>query len=199
MRRNQFMNVASRYIPANSVKISDKLSDAIAYAYEKKGQFVCIVYYGKQSKPVIHYRYSKPESREKAIREAFEGRRASLNYTKELREKRKAYVNSYKVGDIVNTCWGYDQTNREFYEVVGVNKKHVTMRQIAVKGYGTGFMSENVAPLPGSFIGEPFTRLAQEKGIKIGEHSFTFATLSDFSEPVAGLKVYKAQGVSHYA
>ena len=185
-------------IAKGAIKVSDKKSDAVAYIYENQGRLFAAVFFGKQVGPVAHYRYRSEAERAKSIAHYFEVRQKALAYTLERRAARKAWVNDYKVGEIVNTCWGYEQTNSEFYEVVGVKGKHVTLRRVAVTSYSTGWASEKVAPLAGEFIGEPFTRLAQERGIKIGSGSYTFATRTRF-EVVAGVKVYGAGHTSSYA
>jgi len=59
-----------------------------------------------------------------------------------------------RIGDIFSTCWGYEQTNVEFYEVVSLHgTKTVGLREIAhqvVKS--TSWFSADVRPVPGAFI-----------------------------------------------
>ena len=77
------------------------------------------------------------QKREKAIRKYFSVRQGVFKYRLEIKEAKRIWVNDYKVGEILNTCWGYDQTNREFYEIIAVKGKKVTLRQIAVTSYAT--------------------------------------------------------------
>jgi hypothetical protein len=191
--------IPARFIPPGALKVSDKLSDAIAYLYASSNGAPCArVFYGKQSKPVVAYHYRDQAAREAAVIQAFKGRQARAAKMAEHAAERRAWTNDYRVGEVVNTCWGYDQTNREFYEVIEVKGKHVIIREIAVAtksaGYGT---TENIVPLVGQYIGEPLRRLAQQHGIKTGKHSFTFATRSKFSEPARAVKVYEPQHISH--
>jgi hypothetical protein len=56
----------------------------------------------------------------------------------------------FKVGDIVNTSWGYEQTNVEFYQVIEVKPKTITVQRICsrmVEG-SAGYMSHSVMPVP---------------------------------------------------
>jgi aldehyde:ferredoxin oxidoreductase len=192
-----------RYIPKGMTKISDKQSDAVAYVQSRVNtatgttQWYGMVFYAEQSKPVANYRFRNEAEMQKTVAEYFKTRQESLAYKNKRSAERKAFVNPYKIGDIVNTCWGYDQTNREYYEVVGINKKHVTLRRIATTSYATGHMTQNVTPLPGDYIGESFTRLAQKNGIKIGQYSFTYASLTSFRESVPGVKEYAIQHTSN--
>jgi hypothetical protein len=62
-----------------------------------------------------------------------------------------------EVGAIFCWSWGYDQTNVDFYEVVGVTAKSVRVREIAsepVPGTDRGGMSCSVRPIPGRFTSE---------------------------------------------
>ena len=58
-----------------------------------------------------------------------------------------------KQGDIFVSSWGYDQTNVDFYEVVKVAAKTVTLIPIERKVQLKGFM-----PIPGSGKGKAFRR-----------------------------------------
>lgn len=73
-----------------------------------------------------------------------------------------------KVGDIFYNSWGYDQTNIDWYQVVGVTPtgKSVKVRPIAGKVKETGFMSGESAPQKGKFTGAAKTK---KLGIHNGE------------------------------
>jgi len=82
-------------------------------------------------------------------------------YKKEKRDARNAarktaraeYLATLNPGDLFYTCWGYDQTNREFYQVIRVNAGSVTIREVAQDSEPAEFMAENVAPVKDQFIG----------------------------------------------
>src|SRR5207245_2848035 len=87
-----------------------------------------------------------------------------------------AWVNPLKVGDILSTCWGYDQTNVEFYAVTRVSGRRTWIREIAADYEQTGFMSGKTWPsMPIRFVGEETMHIAQGQGtsgagIKIQHH-----------------------------
>jgi hypothetical protein len=57
-----------------------------------------------------------------------------------------------EVGDIWNSSWGYDQTNVDFYQVVKVTAKTVTVRKIGkVTEELTGRFTGTVMPVADSF------------------------------------------------
>ena len=142
------------------------------------------------------YRYRTPAEREAAVVKGFESRRASLKLKAETKGKRTA-ENLLTVGDILNTCWGYDQTNREFFEVIEVSGKHVIIREIAQAREDTGHMTGRCAPQSGEFIGKPMRKLVQWG---------TSVTIDDVctarkwnTSTVAGVPVGPALSWSNYA
>ena len=61
-----------------------------------------------------------------------------------------------KQGDILVSSWGYEQTNVDFYEVVKVTAKTVTLIPIERKVQLKGFMRYEATPIPGSGKGKAF-------------------------------------------
>jgi len=184
------------FIPKNAIKIADKKSDAIAYLYANSaGQPCAKVFYGKQVKPVANYRYRSQQEREKSVTSYFESRRVRCGWKAEQQAARKAYKNEYAVGDILGTCWGYEQTNREYYEVTAVKGMTVTIRQIATERKAIAWAVEKAIPLPGSYVGEPIVSQATPGGVKAlyGQK----ATKVSF-ESVAGIKVYSVGTITSY-
>lgn len=57
-------------------------------------------------------------------------------------------------GDILYSSWGYDQTNIDFYEVVGLTKTMVAIRQLDSKIVRSSGQSDYVMPVPGRYAGK---------------------------------------------
>lgn len=173
----------TRYVPKNSVKVSDKKSDAVAYLYENsRGKPTMVVYYGKQNSPVFHYSYPTVEKRDAAVAQAFTRRQEALaskaEYTAKRVAENKAARGKVQIGDIFRTSWGYDQTNVEFFEVVDVKGAYCTVREIASASVGGGPGGERCVAQSGAFLeprfegdtrGQPLRRLIQSGGIKIDD------------------------------
>lgn len=72
-----------------------------------------------------------------------------------------------KVGTILMNSWGYDQTNWDFYQVVKVGSKSITIRQIdSKKDYNPERMTGLATPIKDKFIGESMVkRLSYTNGI----------------------------------
>jgi hypothetical protein len=182
------------YIPKGAVKVADKLSTAVAYLYTTaKGRLGCVAFAGKADKPAFHYTYRNELSRENAVRDYFQNVRARETYRTESREKRKSFVHTAKVGDIYRTCWGYDQTNVEFFEVTEIKGKHAILREIQSAGVDNGYGTERCVPQSGAFLsprydgddrGLPIRRLIQDR-IRIDN----VRTASPWGQRVAGVVI----------
>ena len=81
-----------------------------------------------------------------------EKRQQNLKANKEAREKAIEWV---KVGDVFKLSFGYDMTINEFFQVVNVKGKKVTVREIAKKTtYWDDGFSGRQQPDLNNFIGE---------------------------------------------
>lgn len=56
-----------------------------------------------------------------------------------------------KVGEIFVCSWGYDQTNIDFYEVVGVTPTGVRLLKINAEVVASNGYSDKLMPKPGSY------------------------------------------------
>jgi hypothetical protein len=194
MRRFSFARES--FVPKGALKVLDKQSDAVAYLYERNGRLFGLVFTGKRTKPDSHYRFRSSEERERSIQRAFEARQSHHDRRRQDREARKTASNPFVVGDILSTCWGYDQTNREFFEVTAVRGKSVWLREISQKAVETQSMAGKTVPLPGQYVGEEFRRLAISTSIKIDKVRCASPAAH---KVIAGVKVYDPVHWSSYA
>ena len=63
------------------------------------------------------------------------------NLKKEIKKLQRV-----KKGDIFANSWGYDQTNVDFWKVVGKTPKSVKVRQLKTQLKETGFMCGDATP-----------------------------------------------------
>ncbi len=70
------------------------------------------------------------------------------------RQARANFQNPYKMGDILHHSWGYEQTNCDFYQVVGVKPASVILKKIGAKTVpgSEGFMCESLMPEKDAFL-----------------------------------------------
>lgn len=151
-------------------------------AYKREwptGKVSGMAFYGKQAKPLWHYSFKSDAAMLAKVKEAAEGRKLSVDYKAKRKAEKAAFVPSVKIGDVFGTSWGYDQTNREFYQVVGLpSAKTVELREIAQDVTETGFMAGKTKPIKDKFIGEAFTKRIGE-GNSIRFASYNVANLVD--------------------
>lgn len=73
----------------------------------------------------------------------------------------KTVEQAWAIGTILESSWGYDQTNVEFYEVVGYtpSNKSVKLRSLSLMTVAgsEGFMSDKVLPSTNT-VSDIFTR-----------------------------------------
>lgn len=192
------------YIPKKALKVADKRSDAVVYLYGFGEKFGAIGFVGKANKPAFNYTFRKPERREEHIREFFTNYRDRLARKAAVKSARVAWVPTYKVGDIFRTCWGYEQTNVEYFEIIEIKGKHAILREICQESVETGWLQGKCAPLPGQFAapryagddrGQPIRRLMQEHGIKIDDVRTAWLVKGDI---VGGVRVIQPSSWSAY-
>lgn len=177
------------YAQRGAVVVSDKQSDAVAYLYRtREGQPAAAVFFGRQTKPARRYRYRSEAKREADVTEAFQARRAWLQARQGRAGERNAYRNHYQVGTILRTCWGYEQTNVDFYEVTKVTGQMVDVRKLNCESVETAWCQGQAVPLPGDYSGPPLRRRAQAHGVRID--TSRFATVAE-TQNVGGVSVVK--------
>ena len=96
----------------------------------EKGRPFLRVYKGESGKPVSHYYYHNEIGRQEAVERLKKSADSREKMMDERKKARKNLVNPFKIGDILESSWGYDQTNVDFYEVVGVTNKSVKIEKI---------------------------------------------------------------------
>jgi hypothetical protein len=153
---------------ASEIRDLDGLGEA-AIMPERAGRprpFSAQVFRGQQAKPACYFGFKTLEEMEAYIETFRNNLRAEKAEKDERLAKKKALrelPNPFKVGDILHSSWGYDQTNCEFYQVVEVKVKSVVVREIGhitVPG-SSGHDCCHVTPDRDNFIGEPITKIVQ--------------------------------------
>jgi len=120
--------------------------------------FELVAFSGTSAKPDLHYVYRTPDARDVAVKNWLDGLRRAKAWKDERKAAKKATSeapNPAKVGDILVSSWGYDQTNIDWYEVVEIiGKNTVVIREIAATSQETGWCRGNCSPVKGQYTGE---------------------------------------------
>lgn len=120
-----------------------------------------------------------------------------LNYTGTTKGKQKNYL-GVKIDDIFSYSWGYEQSNTNYFQVVGLKgTKQVIIREIAYEiTETTGYESYKVKPCKDAFLSKSsFVKdnnigaIKQVKGLQNGTiyiniESFGFCSLWDGADDV---------------
>ena len=93
------------------------------------------------------------------IDQFFDGIAQREDFKTARKTERLCFTHGYKIGDILYSSWGYDQTNIDWYQVTATTAKTITVCKIESYGTETGFMCGETTPRPYVFIpGKTFTR-----------------------------------------
>lgn len=151
---NAKRKVAMFNVPAGAVKIASKVDNSVAYTYDNaKGLPTVIAFFGNQTKRSFWFHYNTPAQRAAKLTEFFESVTANQERKAAMSAERKQ-PHTLKVGDILNTSWGYDQTQVEFYQVVEVKgKATVVTRELCqeVEEGSEGYDSNRVLAIKDKF------------------------------------------------
>lgn len=167
--RNAAERLATRqiYIPKGETvcKIEMKDGSATVYLFSRAGKPYAMGFRGTAGKPEFHYSYRDESRRRESVQRFLDSVKGSQQRRAAVKAEKSAWVNPLKVGEILYTSWGYDQTNTEFYVVTSVSGRRVKVAQIASDGEDTGFMSHSIWPaMPIRVVGEETTHIAQPSG-----------------------------------
>jgi len=190
----------NRYIPQGyTIVVRSKAAPAVVYL-SAEGRPAAMGFYGKAERPAFHHTYRSEERRAQHVAQFLASCEALDKRREERRAQRKAFAHTLQVGDVLSTCWGYDQTNVEFFQVVRlIGASMVAVRELARETEETGFMSGKCVPVLGKFIG-PELRKRVLEGNRLDIHGgFGYATKVEMREVAPGVKVADASHWSSYA
>ncbi len=160
------------YIPKGATKVADRDSTAVAYVYHNGKGPCAIMFAGKRTKPDYRHRFQSEQRRETFVTEFFAAIRADTARKAEYRAERNSADRGLSVGDIVNTCWGYDQTNREFYQVTAlIGRTMVEVREIAQTREETTWGAWRAGAKKDQFVGDPIRCVAKNGACKPWHYS----------------------------
>jgi hypothetical protein len=190
-----------RYIPHNYQPLHvDPDLGVEVHGAEVNGKWYAIAYSGKRTKSDWHYSFKTKEKLDTAIAELVNG----LKQSRELKARLKAerlQPHDVKIGEVFKCSWGYDQTNVDFFQVVGVTGSMVEVRPIAQMSEETGFMSGECAPQIGQYIGDSMRKKVSMSGgsPSIRIHSFANAYRMKPVAMVGDKPVFDTSYFSYYA
>lgn len=146
----------SRRIP-EGYYLSQSETPTRVYFKESNGKFYSLGFRGRAINSSFNYVFRTEEDREKHLNSFFR----SINedsVRKVARKSQQQQPSVLKVGDILYTSWGYDQTNIDFFQVIKtsgirtVDLVRINSRRIeSLSDY-----TDNLMPMKDSFITEGY-------------------------------------------
>jgi hypothetical protein len=91
---------------------------------------------------------------EKFIADEEAKQKSQLERKANLQEARNNFTNPYTLGQILYNTWGYEQTNVDFYQVIKVDRKSITVRALSQDRTETGFMQGKTVAIKDDFLNE---------------------------------------------
>lgn len=128
----------------------------------------CAHFYWRDRKNGERFYYKNDEQRAEGIARRIKTAEAYATRIED-RKATKKQLPTIEVGDVLNTSWGYEQTNVEFYQVIArKGKTGVTLRRIASQQVNeTSWCSADVKPVKDAFIEDPIQKRISHYGVKI--------------------------------
>lgn len=164
------------------------------------GLLAVIAYSGRRVKHDYHYTMRTREQALKWAAEYIEKMRANLarkTSEKQERKAKRAEGHKLKVGDILRSSWGYDQTSIDYYEVTKlIGARMVEIREISAQSENDGHMTGNCTPCPGYYIGEPMRKMVSDydgQSVRITSYACAYKI-----EPVATVGNKKVFAPDHW-
>lgn len=192
-----------RHIPASySLSYIHEATSFVVYTSEipNRPGIVGMAFAGKAVKPTWHYIFKSQEQLNKKIEESVKGLEWRKAEVAKARAARYA-PHGLQVGQILRSSWGWEQTNVNYYEVVGIRGQKVELCEIAQERNENGVMSGECKPVPGVFIKKPISRMVSMANGKpsVRIHNSSYAYLEEPVKVEGGKPVFRSQYYSYYA
>lgn len=172
MSNKKIMKTLTRYIPQGSVEYKPEIGEYpkdLLTVYINFDRNSAIAYKGKSNKHLWYNRFNSESEMKDKIAKTAKQLMDWEDLKAERKEKRKAPTN-LKVGDILYSSWGYDQTNVNFYKIVETKgKRMVVVREVGSKIVSSdGGASTHVVAVPDRFVSDKvYNRLATNDRVNV--------------------------------
>lgn len=160
---------------------------------------------GRRNKSDFNYRFSNAEKMEQYCADfvAKNIKHAEIKKQEKADRLEKNRNVKVSVGDIFVSSWGYEQSNVDYYQVVGVSGQMIDVRKIASAREGNGLPDQGqCVPVPNNFVGDKVMRKRVrglgEYGVAFRVASYANAYLKKPVAVVAGVPMYESDFWSAY-
>lgn len=132
--------------------------------------YYATAFWGRAQKPLWSFRFRDVMDQERKIQETIDIYKKDLERKVQQRAERSQFQHGLQVGDIMVGSWGYDQTNVDFYEIVGTpTPKMVVLREVGKKVVREERGADYVAAVPGHYKGPEIKKIPGPGGVRIND------------------------------
>ena len=118
---------------------------------------------GMKRPPRYVYKAHTPEEYDKAMERIRQEAERFRRHDEAQEKAAAAFRESLRVGDILYSSWGWEQTNIDFYQVIAIRGSAVDLRQLDQRTTEDGYMCGTTVPLPDVFKGKTHTHRLSKK------------------------------------
>ena len=116
---------------------------------------------GMKRPPRYVYKAHTPEEYDKAMERIRQEAERFRRHDEAVARSSEEFRRSLRVGDILYSSWGWEQTNIDFYQVIAIRGSAVDLRQLDQRTTEDGYMCGTTVPLPDVFKGKTHTHRQQ--------------------------------------
>ena len=116
---------------------------------------------GMKRPPRYVYKAHTPEEYDKAMERIRQEAERFRHHDEAVARSSEEFRRSLRVGDILYSSWGWEQTNIDFYQVIAIRGSAVDLRQLDQRTTEDGYMCGTTVPLPDVFKGKTHTHRQQ--------------------------------------
>lgn len=160
---------------------------------QANGTIIIQAWKPKATKPAFGYRFKSIEAGAKYVAEfvaSYEKSQAAKAAWKAEKAGTPEDLAKITVGMIFRNSWGYEQTQVDYYQVVTVKGKSVTIKAIAAESVGaTSHDSDRVKPVKDAFL-QQCAKCSQSPSSRYHQKATTVAVVAD--ESLAGFNAFMA-------
>lgn len=99
-------------------------------------------------RPRYVYKAHTPEEYDKAMERIRQEAERFRRHDEAVARSSEEFRRSLRVGDILYSSWGWEQTNIDFYQVIAIRGSAVDLRQLDQRTTEDGYMCGTTVPLP---------------------------------------------------
>ena len=114
-------------------------------------------------RPRYVYKVHTPEEYDKAMERIRQEAERFRHHDEAVARSSEEFRRSLRVGDILYSSWGWEQTNIDFYQVIAIRGSAVDLRQLDQRTTEDGYMCGTTVPLPDVFKGKTHTHRLSKK------------------------------------